>query len=210
MNTIPREILDHIFDFTEFQEAIDYMTVSKFFMLVLKNKHWSVEKIYIGDHRDLHVSTKFKFVIKKLVIDDVPGIKNVKLNSLNYRELYLHNINFYGIDEITKIDQNISDKCEKLVIYQSQNSQMSLIKSFCFLKKCTSIHFNDLSKYNCENIKIILNCLKKIPNIKEIGFSHSPHNIKWLLTSFGILSKDFKPSGFVQNSLDSSKKIIYK
>ena len=179
---VPPEIMTQIFGFMEFFEAVNCLLVSKYFMNIFKNKTWRVEKISIYSHSDYQIITKFKLVIKKLVIDGLLQIENLNLNVLNYQELYLHNINFVNLHDIIKIDPDISDKCKKLVIYKSINFRASLTNSFLCLNECTEIYFQDIEKYDYNDVGTILTNFKNIPKIHKIIISYSSNqNRRYIL-----------------------------
>lgn len=166
LNNLPLEILTIIINFLPISDILTNIFVSKKFNNLIICTRWDVHKFVLFHEKDLEFLHKFKFNIQKLKVSKFFENTIPNLTKLNYRELYLFNVDFSKYQSLIDFDSQISNKCEKLTFNFCIGYSKSLLSSFMCLVGCKNIKFHD--ELDCDYYDI-LNCFKKLPKLRQIS-----------------------------------------
>lgn len=133
---------------------------------------------------------KFKICIEKLRFiqqgkTKLKYLKHLDFSETKYKKLYFKNVHFpNGLKNLTDLDPNISDKCEKFYFENCKNYSWSLINSLKNLKKCKSIKFSGetIDYYREVFLELdnyyILKLMCFLPKLQKISLVHWTLNEK--------------------------------
>lgn len=186
MNILPNEILHHILSFIPFKNMVRIIFVSKKFRDITTQSMWTITDYTISLRKDHQILTKFKPRIEKLIVNgllpincvynrcnnQMIQIKKLDLTQINYKKLYLKNINFIGITNLIDLDLDISKKCKKISFHNLFfGFYVDLPNPLKYLTECESIHLSISLETRSFNT-YFLNCTKTLPKLRKITLSH--------------------------------------
>ena len=169
MESLPLELIVHIFNFLPFKGMIKNILVSKNWYNTITQIHWKMPNFLIVQKQDYEILFKFKPKIKKLIISTV--IPKLNLTEIKYEHLYFINMDFNEFSSIEKIDSKISTKCRKITFHYNKKFTECFISSFGNLQNCETMYLHDSSilcnRYNRD----ILSLLKMLPRLRKISLT---------------------------------------